>query len=39
VFRTSDGAVVVNPTDDAVQVTSGTEEVAAWAVTVVARAS
>jgi len=39
VFRTSDGAVVVNPTDEAVQVTSDTEDVAAWAVTVVARAS
>jgi hypothetical protein len=36
VFRTSDGAVVVNPTDEDVQV-SGGQPVGAWAITVLPR--
>ncbi len=39
VFRASDGAVVVNPTDETVQVTPDTEPVQGWAVTVVPRRS
>ena len=39
VFRASDGAVVVNPTDETVQVTPDTESVQGWAVTVVPRRS
>jgi hypothetical protein len=35
VFRASDGAVVVNPTDETVQVTPDTEPVQPWTVTVV----
>jgi hypothetical protein len=35
VFRASDGAVVVNPTNETVQVTPDTEAVQGWAVTVV----
>jgi Glycosyl hydrolases family 39 len=35
VFRASDGAVVVNPSAEPVQVTSGTPAVEPWAVTVV----
>jgi hypothetical protein len=39
VFRASDSAVVVNPTDETVQVTPDTEPVQGWAVTVVPRRS
>jgi hypothetical protein len=39
VFRADDGAVVVNLTGDAVQVTPDTEPVAGWAVTVTDRSS
>jgi hypothetical protein len=39
VYRASGGAVVVNPTDETVEVTSDTEPVQAWAVTVVPRSS
>jgi hypothetical protein len=39
VFRASDGAVVVNPTDETVQVTPDTEPVQGWAVTVVPSAT
>jgi hypothetical protein len=39
VFRAADGAVVVNTSDDEVQVSPDTEPVAAWAVTVTPRTS
>jgi hypothetical protein len=39
VFRAPDGAVVVNASADAVQVTPDTEPVQGWAVTVVPRSS
>jgi hypothetical protein len=39
VFRASDSAVVVNPTDETVQVTPDTEPVQGWAVTVLPRRS
>jgi hypothetical protein len=39
VFRAADGAVVVNASDEAVQVTSDTEPVGPWSVTVVPRSS
>ncbi|OLT09500.1 hypothetical protein BJF78_30530 [Pseudonocardia sp. CNS-139] len=39
VFRADDGAVVVNPTGDEVQVTPDTEPVPGWAITVTDRSS